>query len=258
MSVLQEYENIREQIGENMYSDIERYLKENPTKLLSDVYYSESEWKAFEKWRLLNSLEFKLIKKMTSKAMQRAANTIISMDYRVIGNHAATGAVTSEDITVIGDIYLKNSADSEYKRTLYDFKANLNTKELSSRSETHIDTWDVFEMWTDDNKGLVLNRTAEFNKISNSYDENFAFYKESINNDTGFAVIDYGCYKRVKFITDNNGIYDLYNILQEMLKAFIALYSDEISDKVADMVVNGPVEPCGQCDFQQLMDDRKV
>lgn len=254
MSLLQEYEDIRRQIGENVFSDIERYLKAHPDKLLSDVYYSESEWKAFEKWRTLNSLGFKMIKKLSSKAMQRAADSIISMDYRIIGDHA--GVTKDKEIAFVGDVYLKNGADSEYRKTLYSFKANLDTRELSSQNDAeYIDTWDVFEMWTDENKGLVLNYVAEFDKNSNSYNKNFVFYKESIDDNTGFAVIDYDSYMRVNFKLDNNGNYDFCNILQEMLKAFMELYSDDISDKVADVVVNGSVSDSSDCDFQKLMDD---
>ena len=51
MSILQEYEQIRKQIGEETYHDIEKFLEENPHYLLSDVYYKKSVWDEMEEWR---------------------------------------------------------------------------------------------------------------------------------------------------------------------------------------------------------------
>lgn len=50
MSVLQEYENIRKEIGGEKYKAIEKYLSLNPELLLSDIYYKEKEWDKFEQW----------------------------------------------------------------------------------------------------------------------------------------------------------------------------------------------------------------
>lgn len=50
MSILQEYEQIRKDLGEEKFHDIERYLEFHPEKLLSDLYYNSDEWKAFEEW----------------------------------------------------------------------------------------------------------------------------------------------------------------------------------------------------------------
>lgn len=50
MSILQGYEKIRKQIGEEKYQAIQEYLKENSEILLSDVYYKKSEWDKFEIW----------------------------------------------------------------------------------------------------------------------------------------------------------------------------------------------------------------
>ena len=51
MSILQEYEQIRKQIGEEIYHDIEKLLDEHPHYLLSDVYYKKSVWDEMEEWR---------------------------------------------------------------------------------------------------------------------------------------------------------------------------------------------------------------
>ena len=50
MSILQEYKSIKKQIGEEKFSNIEKFLEQHPQYLLSDVYYKESVWKEFEKW----------------------------------------------------------------------------------------------------------------------------------------------------------------------------------------------------------------
>ena len=46
----QEYEKVREEVGENTYQKIEEFLTVNPQYLLSDVYYKEEVWKEFESW----------------------------------------------------------------------------------------------------------------------------------------------------------------------------------------------------------------
>ena len=50
MSILQEYEEIRKELGNGINKGIELYLSENPNLLLSDIYYKEKEYKKFEKW----------------------------------------------------------------------------------------------------------------------------------------------------------------------------------------------------------------
>lgn len=50
MSILQEYEQIRQRIGEEKFAHIEVFLNEHSQYLLSDVYYKENVWKEFEKW----------------------------------------------------------------------------------------------------------------------------------------------------------------------------------------------------------------
>ena len=50
MSILQEYEKIRKDFGEERYSHIEAFLEAHEHYLLSDVYYRESVWKEFEVW----------------------------------------------------------------------------------------------------------------------------------------------------------------------------------------------------------------
>lgn len=50
MSILQEYETIRRQIGEEKFKKIEEYLELHPDKYLSDLYYKQAEWEVFEQW----------------------------------------------------------------------------------------------------------------------------------------------------------------------------------------------------------------
>jgi hypothetical protein len=50
MSILQEYESIRKEIGQEKYNCIERYLSENPDLFLSDIYYNREHWNKFEEW----------------------------------------------------------------------------------------------------------------------------------------------------------------------------------------------------------------
>lgn len=50
MSILQEYETIKKQIGKEKFSHIEMFLEQHSQYCLSDVYYKQSVWNEFEKW----------------------------------------------------------------------------------------------------------------------------------------------------------------------------------------------------------------
>lgn len=50
MSILQEYESIRKQIGEEEYQGIIEYLNINKNLYLSDIYYNQSNYLKFKKW----------------------------------------------------------------------------------------------------------------------------------------------------------------------------------------------------------------
>jgi len=50
MSIMQEFESIRKEIGEEKYQAIENYLEIHPELFLSDIYYKETEWNKFEEW----------------------------------------------------------------------------------------------------------------------------------------------------------------------------------------------------------------
>ena len=51
MSILQEYQEIRRDIGEDTYHAIEKYLNIHKDLYLSDIYYKRAEWEKFENWR---------------------------------------------------------------------------------------------------------------------------------------------------------------------------------------------------------------
>lgn len=50
MSILQDYEKARKELGDKKYNAIDKYLAENKDKLLSDVLYKEEEYNKFEEW----------------------------------------------------------------------------------------------------------------------------------------------------------------------------------------------------------------
>jgi hypothetical protein len=50
MSILQEYKQIRREIGEEKYKKIDKFLEVHPHYLLSDVYYKQSVWNEMENW----------------------------------------------------------------------------------------------------------------------------------------------------------------------------------------------------------------
>lgn len=50
MSILQDYEQIKNRIGKEKFKAIKEYLELNPDLYLSDIYYKEIEWNKFEEW----------------------------------------------------------------------------------------------------------------------------------------------------------------------------------------------------------------
>ena len=50
MSILQEYEQIKKELGTGINKGIELYLSENPNLFLSDIYYKEKEYKKYDEW----------------------------------------------------------------------------------------------------------------------------------------------------------------------------------------------------------------
>ena len=51
MSIMSEYREIRNQLGEQESASIERYLELHTDVLLSDIYYNQSAWDAYVTWR---------------------------------------------------------------------------------------------------------------------------------------------------------------------------------------------------------------
>ena len=67
MSILQEYEDIRRQLGEEEWNNIDTFLSENKQYQLSDVLYKERVWKIYEDWKR-GSSDMKINRKKNIKA----------------------------------------------------------------------------------------------------------------------------------------------------------------------------------------------
>lgn len=50
MSIMQEYEQIRREMGEQKYDSIEKYINTHPDVLLSDILYKPEHYTNFDKW----------------------------------------------------------------------------------------------------------------------------------------------------------------------------------------------------------------
>jgi len=55
MSILQDFEIIKKELGEKEWALIEDYLKEHKELLLDNVIYSEEGWNAFQEWKKVNN-----------------------------------------------------------------------------------------------------------------------------------------------------------------------------------------------------------
>ena len=51
MSILQEYEEYRQKLGEEEWNNIDQFLEEHGQYDLSDVLYKERVWKVYEDWK---------------------------------------------------------------------------------------------------------------------------------------------------------------------------------------------------------------
>jgi len=60
MSILQEYEKIRSEMGKKKYDSIEKYLEIHPHLLLSDILYKPEHYINFDKWYNWNFLNRKV------------------------------------------------------------------------------------------------------------------------------------------------------------------------------------------------------
>ena len=54
MSILQEYEEYRQKLGEKEWAMMEEFLKKNEQYLLSDLLYKESVWQIYQDWKQEN------------------------------------------------------------------------------------------------------------------------------------------------------------------------------------------------------------
>lgn len=55
-SILSDYESIHKELGDEVWNALDTYITQSNGELyLSDVLYSETEWKRFERWYNENS-----------------------------------------------------------------------------------------------------------------------------------------------------------------------------------------------------------
>lgn len=110
MSMLQELEQIRKEIGKETYNAIQDFLGCNPQYLITDVYYKESVWKEFEIWRAMQVVE-KLMAKQTTmyylqtEECQKALRTLLD----VVKPH--TPQAKNTDVEISGIIFRHGEDD---------------------------------------------------------------------------------------------------------------------------------------------------
>ncbi len=66
MSILQEYEELRKELGDKVIKLIEKYCGENPGVFFSDVIYNEENYNKFNEWK-----EIKNIENTTEKVLEK-------------------------------------------------------------------------------------------------------------------------------------------------------------------------------------------
>ena len=63
ISILQEYEKIKELIGEDRWNNIDNYIKENPELTFDKLIYNMFNWIKFDRWynKEINNQEVKIL-----------------------------------------------------------------------------------------------------------------------------------------------------------------------------------------------------
>ena len=51
MSIMQEYKQIKDRIGNHEWELLNKYLKTNPQLILSDIVYNRVNFEKFEEWK---------------------------------------------------------------------------------------------------------------------------------------------------------------------------------------------------------------
>lgn len=90
MSILQEYEEIRNEIGIEKYNAIEKYLSQGSHKnlLLSDILYKPKEWQKYDKWynEIYKHRKIEILGIWKSDFGDVRCNAIIYQNNKAIGN----------------------------------------------------------------------------------------------------------------------------------------------------------------------------
>lgn len=232
MSVLQEYEQIRKEFGEEKWEQINKYLECNENLLLSDVLYKENQYKEFQKWNTKDITD-RVFDKI-EKLLVLENRDDVSIDYVLINEKYSSKsfAILSNEEDII-KIDLTNEkvidlASWDYNIDGY-FLEDLNEHQIGYTSEHfNYNAWSSIHEWYPKD----LDEKVSLQKYLH-YCEKNGITKDYIDNHTSLDVPDIMMYKMDEPIYyQNNKVLLMTGVRNEDTK--VALVMIDGKDKVKD------------------------
>jgi len=102
ISILQEYEKIKELIGEDRWNNIDNYIKENPELTFDKLIYNMFNWIKFDRWynKEINNQEVKILGTWGTDYGDIACHAVLYKDGKKVAN-----IMDSEEETTIRYVY---------------------------------------------------------------------------------------------------------------------------------------------------------
>lgn len=139
MSILTEYAEIRQRLGEEKFQGIERYLELHPNLLLSDVYYNPKEWECFERWYQTQDVSRETPINLLQRLIDRA-----KMDYIVVYQDNDNQVIETDPalLNTQGNLCVKKGL------MLVDYEEKIDGKIIAQSVEGvmfTLDDWGIFD-----------------------------------------------------------------------------------------------------------------
>lgn len=191
MSILSDYEEIRNSIGEEKFNTVEQFLKTHPQYNLSDVYYKKSVWNGMEEWSIKHTQE---------SAMTFEVNILMPNERNYTYSQSQQ---ISMQTGCIGHLRADMDTDGEgFFSSWFDFRDDLKTQEFK-------DEFDAVVNELREKSNILCNRTA-LSKYCYSHSE-ASFGKDSLGHEREYGIrVNTDKYAYLMRLNPNKGEYNLY------------------------------------------------
>lgn len=123
ISILQEYEKIKELIGEDRWNNIDKYIKENPELTFDKLIYNMFNWIKFDKWynKEIKHQEVKILGTWGTDYGDIACHAILYKDGKQVAN-----IIDSDEETSIRYVYGDSNSELTEKLVEASFESLIN------------------------------------------------------------------------------------------------------------------------------------